>query len=626
MRIRRQHVIRSTNERPAPQRWLFFDTESEQRVTQHFIALPMAFGYALYAEIASDGSIYERDLMRFDCTEELRLIIERYARGKGTLHVVAYNIQHDLACTRLVEAMIATGWDVKYLYVNNTTLILRMGKDQRTTVTFLDGLNWFRGSLESWSKLVGIDKITVKWDQVDHAALEQRCINDVRILAHMIAGYVRFTHEHHLGAFARTISGQAWNAWRNRFMTEKVCVHNDEQVLKLERAAYIGGMVRVWRVGYYNTGTYYRLDVNSLYPYVMATYEYPVELKRYGEGCSVKHLGKLLDNGCVIADCTVHPKFPFYPRRTNVANLYPCYRFRGVFCTPELLNLIREGAIEQVHRVALYRAGRPFTQYVDALYNLRRQMAEKGNKIYERMVKLLLNSLYGRFGCHTSQMVRLPDCDGMRGQVDMFLDREHNTWRRVYFIGNEAYILSPEREGYESVPAIAAHVTAYGRCHMRTLLERIPAEHRYYTDTDSIITDVTGMTVLEDETDPTMLGYLKVEDTTQEIAIYARKDYKFGSQRILKGIPIAAQQLDDCTYVREQWTGLLATWGAKADREYGIELKPIRLNRNIYDGEPDEEGIVRPFTQPPWYDENPSADPLSYTPYTPLFDTGGSLT
>jgi len=554
------------------------------------------------------------------------MIVERYARGKSTLHVVAYNIQHDLACTRLVEAMIATGWAVKYLYVNNTTLILRMGKDKRTTVTFLDGLNWFRGSLESWSKLVGIEKIAVDWDKPDTTALEQRCINDVRILAHMVASYIRFTHEQQLGAFARTISGQAWNAWRNRFMTEKVCVHNDEKVLRLERAAYTGGMVRVWRVGYHNHDTFYRLDVNSLYPYVMAAYDYPVDLKRYGEGCSVEHLGKLLDNGCVIADCCVNPKTPFYPHRTKVANLYPLYRFRGVFCTPELLYLLREGAIEKVYRVALYKAGNPFAQYVDEMYALRRRMVEEGNAIYERMVKLLLNSLYGRFGCHTSQMVRLPDCDGLRGQVDLFLDMVHNTWRRVYFIGDEAYILSPEEEGYDSVPAIAAHVTAYGRCYMRSLLERIPAEHRYYTDTDSIITDSTGMRILEDEIDQTMLGYLKVEDSATEIEIWSRKDYKFGKQRVLKGIPIAAQQLDDCTYVREQWTGLLATWGAKSDREYGIELQTIRLNRNIYDGEPDEKGIVRPFEHVPYFDEEPLTDPLGYTPYTPLFDTGGSLT
>ena len=72
--------------------------------------------------------------------------------------------------------------------------------------------------------------------------------------------------------------------------------------------------------------------------------------------------------------------------------------FDGYLCEPELKLALEVGwIVEEVRQVVSARAMRPFKQYVRRLYDLRLEMRENGDPAHS-LCKLLLNSLFGRFG------------------------------------------------------------------------------------------------------------------------------------------------------------------------------------------------------------------------------------
>ncbi len=57
---------------------------------------------------------------------------------------------------------------------------------------------------------------------------------------------------------------------------KKMLVHMKPEVIKLEIDSYRGGRNECFFIGEAH-GEFYKLDVNSMYPYVMATHYYPIK-------------------------------------------------------------------------------------------------------------------------------------------------------------------------------------------------------------------------------------------------------------------------------------------------------------------------------------------------------------
>lgn len=51
-----------------------------------------------------------------------------------------------------------------------------------------------------------------------------------------------------------------------------------------------------------------------------------------------------------------------------------------------------------ISRMIRYKERYVFKEYIDTLYTIRLQAKAKGNKVQDQNSKILLNSLYGKFG------------------------------------------------------------------------------------------------------------------------------------------------------------------------------------------------------------------------------------
>lgn len=225
------------------------------------------------------------------------------------------------------------------------------------------------------------------------------------------------------------------------------------------------------------------------------------------------------------------PSFTILQTRVKTLSGYktisPLGNWKGWYFSEELYNAAKFGYKFNILSGYLFDRGYVFTDYVNFLYNLKNN-SEKGTPNYI-IAKLLLNSLYGKFGTDpdNEQHIIIDSSDSQKFHSKYVVTDVIN-------LGNGKELLSyyrPTTKKYEnnkpsskntSVP-VALAITAHARVHMSRLKSVASSLNLiiYYMDTDCL--------ALSGELDPkfigTDLGLLKLEHVFNEVIYLAPKVY-----------------------------------------------------------------------------------------------------
>jgi hypothetical protein len=268
-----------------------------------------------------------------------------------------------------------------------------------------------------------------------------------------------------------TLAQLALRVFRTNYI--KFAIPNYKPIESDIRKSYFGGRTEIFKM-YGEKLNYY--DVTSLYPYVMHEKYMPV-------GKPIKDASmKISDFGICKVDVEA-PKdidIPLLPHKINGKLIFPRGRWTGFYCTPELQKAEKLGYKIKVHYGYKFKAAKIFTSYIDELFKLK-QNSSKDSVDY-MVSKLLMNSLYGKFGQRREKQ-----------QIIMFPTSTIGL-EPVDFMGDlPIYSKKVESQAKHILPAIASFVTSYARIHLYEKgFEAAKAKggNIYYCDTDSIITDV----------------------------------------------------------------------------------------------------------------------------------------
>jgi hypothetical protein len=216
-------------------------------------------------------------------------------------------------------------------------------------------------------------------------------------------------------------------------------------------------------------------DVNSMYPWAMRQHQ-PIE-EIDVKGCHLELAG-FIDCTIEVSDCHV----PILPCRTKNRLLFPIGKWRGTFSTIELQFAIKHGQanIQRVHDAVYFRTADIFSQYVDTLYKFRNKDSPDWELSLDRMAKIALNSLYGKFG---SQEIR--ETIHIRPSFDDMVNKQMQ--QMPSSVSVECYIERTIKHSAYMLPQISAWITALGRCKLAEGLLSGGSDC-YYCDTDSIYT------------------------------------------------------------------------------------------------------------------------------------------
>lgn len=513
------------------------------------------------------------------------------------LWVVNHNIAFDLMVLRFDHFLTDLGWEpVKVIMPEPSGPFMIRYKRDGAVLILANLANWWgMRPLRSIGAVVGMSKgdCDPTLPRYRHGLcldeLGSYCARDALVVLRALQMWIKFCVDHDLGTFAPTQAGQALNAYRHRFMGHPIFQHARTKVLSLEREAYLGARTEAFRIGSFR-GSFHVVDVNSLYPYVMREYQYPARLRGFLKKVTVDELQEIMADSLVVARCDFDVSGEMgrvVPHRWDDRLVYPVGRFTSTLTTPEIDLAVRRGVLTAVRDVAVYEPSPLFTSYVDTFYSLRMSYRASDNLVWYEIVKVFLNSLYGKFGQYNYEWVD-SDVSLPTGVHVINSNVSRETYRSL---GGVTMRRSDTRsEGVTSNPAIAAHVTAYARRHITLLRETAGVGHVWYMDTDSLFVDDEGLARLELSDD---LGGLKLECSAGALVVRGLKDYEIGPKRRVKGIRANAR-VSGGAATQVQFRGIAGAMRAGEPGVARIGVTTRKLSRKYSKGTI-EDSYVKPI-------------------------------
>lgn len=596
--MRKQHKLKPTTGTHIPKRFIFFDTETSEKIidqdTKHH---SLKLGYAVFCQRLESGELEIIQDLEFTQIPTLWYWVNSLCYRKSATYIIAHNIVYDITVLNGFQILPELGWELESFYSKNPVSIFRWKKDSIRLVG-LDSSNLFPGKLENLGISLNVPKMEVDFKTVRDSELMTYCKRDVEIMRFGFESWFKFLRDNECGSFKPTVASTAFNTWRHKHLTDIVHIHDNKLAIELERESFKGGRTECLFQGKIENENFYYLDINNMYGFVMQNYDYPARLWSARESGDPWRLAWKLKKYCCIARVVLEVSKPVFPMKHNQHVCYPTGLLETTLTTPELKLAITEGWLREVKAVSWYRKENLFENYVKDFRSVREKYQDQNSDIYEKIVKLLINSLYGKFGQKKLTQEKIGECD----PYTFFREQVYDMTRQEYFdqiwLGGTIFSEKTEGEAYHSFPAITSHVTAYARLYLNWFVNQVPKGCVYYMDTDSLIVNERGFNALKFYIDPHRIGMLKIEQTSPWLEINAPKDYSMEGRARAKGIKENALEIEPDKFEQWSWPSLAGI--IRFDRGNPYTLKRVVKNRKkiIYSGQVQPSGWIEPFHFP----------------------------
>lgn len=356
-----------------------------------------------------------------------------------------------------------------------------------------------------------------KKDDIDYNVMKRSQRDKYKAdILHYLAKDCEYLHEFVMGFIERfgiklTAPSMAYSELKK--ITPQV--QTNESFDNLFRQYYYGGRVEFFEQGIID-GDFKVYDVNSMYPFVMKTFNHPK-----GANCVATRtkpdargfLPGILADKVYFAEIEAISEGAL-PLREKTGLSFPHSRSNSdtitfLACSHEIQAGLETGRLKAIKYKAIWFFSQSQTlgDFVDVFYEERLQAKANGDKSRDLLAKLVLNSAYGKFGMNPREfydyVLSSSHVDGFECYADY---GDFSIWRRPAPVSR-----------FNNV-AIAASITSAARA---TLMRGMAsAERVIYCDTDSLI--CAGMDVSHSAS---KLGDWKLEAECTRAAIAGKKLY-----------------------------------------------------------------------------------------------------
>lgn len=248
------------------------------------------------------------------------------------------------------------------------------------TNRFYNTMNHYPTSLKKIGEQIGLEKI-----ETDDFFNLEYCKRDTEIVYRFIE-ILRHAYGNFGVKVQSTGPATAIKIFKKNFYLATMVIPEEHDIKEI-RQGYYGGRCEVFRKGVI-TGNILKYDVNSLYPFVMKKFRFPIPVYPV----KTKSFPKYGVMKCVLE--VPEMKFPILPVKTNGKLYFPIGEIIGTYPVNLLNYALKNGykIKEFIHAYSYPDYCQPFIGYVNTMYKLRKAGGHE-NVIYKR----LMNCLYGKF-------------------------------------------------------------------------------------------------------------------------------------------------------------------------------------------------------------------------------------
>lgn len=397
-------------------------------------------------------------------------------------------------------------------------------------------------SMESYHKIAK-DNWSVKDETLSY--LEGDLVSLYHVMDKFIYNIYLNYHTHVTRSL--TISSLSMDIFLRRYYKDNIPLITQKSVYNNIRESYYGGITEVYKP--FGKNLYY-YDVNSLYPY-SALNPMPGMKCIYTDNID-KDLGDMGNDFFGFYNCNIEVPNDLYigllPYRGKEGLIMPVGKYEGWYFSEELKYAHENGyKIRVLSGYTFDKSYNVFDDYVKDLYTIK---STTKDSVERSIVKSLLNNLLGRFGLDIAkyttstvsydEFVDLLQTRKIKGvkfvedkyvvnhsvEVDKTLCENNGLNYSEMFnnaLQSKPKITFKEDDYHDVSVAIASAINSYARVHMNRVKLDILRKGGsiYYTDTDSIVTDIK----LDDSQIGPEIGKFKLEHEIKEGYFISNKTY-----------------------------------------------------------------------------------------------------
>lgn len=551
---RQWHNIRHNETTRIPRKHVFIDTESRPRKTKTGSVQKWRLGVAWFRE-GRKGSPYRDRWANYETPRAMWSDITKYCGDKGRTVLWAHNLGYDVRIGEAFKHLPVLGWRITghNIAPRGTWLEWRRGN---ATLCMADSTSVFATSIAKLGAMFGIGKVAIEMDSEDKPRWLERCRVDVRILGTAMCEYMAWLESDDMGNWQLTGSSQSWAAFRHKFLTHKLTVHDDERALAAERRAMWTGRCEAYWHGELKSEQVYEFDFANSYPRIARDYTVPVKLLGpmprgydWRKVAGSKHSAML---------CHVHVKTsaPVVPTLNDGRILWPVGEFDTTLWDVEILAAIKAGATITVQEGWIYRKAPALKAWAEWILAQLKRPDSDVPAWQKSILKHWSRALIGRLAMTYSQWedyAQAPTNDVMRARM---YDSSTGKECEIMQIGGAIFRDCGRAEWTHSMPMITGYVQAIARTQLWDILSMVPERTAIYADTDSILCTETGLAAMEKAASEYTAADLRLKRVWRGFAVYGPRQIVTGERVRVSGIPIRSVQVDKRTFRGEIWDTL----------------------------------------------------------------------
>jgi hypothetical protein len=502
-------------------------------------------------------------------------------------------------------------------------------KYRNTKIVFRDSLLLFPQSLNKMGEIfVKRTKIDFKYIGAPiefytsqfKRELIQYCEEDTLLLRDSMVAYSKVVMDNfNISIYdVITLSALAFKIYRTNFYKEAIIYQSYKHIDEFIRRSYRGGVVDVFRPILGN-GYYY--DVNSLYPFVMSTNDMPVGKPIKGNASSEESFDINNFFGFIRVKVTT-PQYLYIPylsvKDKELGLISPLGEWEDVYFSEEIKYAIRLGYKFEYLDYYKFERKEIFSDYVNTLYKIR--VDNKDQPELSNVFKLLLNSLYGRFGMAQSQFknefVANSNKERLYNIIKIYnssivsdfttsknisytlirynelpnQDHLNNMFKNNFISEEEFNSLKKYSDMKIQKLNIAVHIASAITAYARIYMHKFKMQYKdsiYYSDTDSLILDKK---ISDDLISDNKLGLFKLEHKIKRGVFIAPKLYYLENETgdIMKSKGIDPKQLNYQIFIdlynSETKTFNIKRWFIKNYNKFtiGVNEHQITISGKFY--------------------------------------------
>ncbi len=549
------HNIRPNEVTRLPRRHIYLDTESRSARRGKTGIQTWRLAVACFST-GRKGYETKDEWKEYKRADWLWRDISNYAVADARTVVWAHNLGYDVRISNVFHELPKLGWSLTGHNITARSTWLEWRKD-KSTLLMVDSVSFFNTTIAQMGEWHGLGKVDIGMDNDCDTDWFTRCRADVRILSTAVKAYLDWLEREDMGNWQITGAAQSWATFRHKHLTHKLTVHDDPDILAMERRAMWTGRCEAYWRGELKGERVYEFDFKGAYPRIAR--DYPLPTKLLGpmpRGYDYRTILRS-ERTAGLFHVRVDTEVPVLPASVNGRIAWPVGTFDTVVWDIELRAAIDAGARVNVLGGYLYRKAPALKAW--GIWILE-QLDKPDNEVpawQKAIYKHWSRALIGRFAMTYNEwddFGEAPTAGVMRGMV---LDRDSGERFEIMQVGTKVWQDLGRQEWQNSMPMITGYVQAIGRVQLWDVMQSLPPRTAIYVDTDSILCTGQGLETLAAVAENYQAGELRLKRAWDGFTIHGPRQIVTGEQVRVSGIPRIAKQISRNVFEGEVWDTLV---------------------------------------------------------------------